>query len=258
MALGDDDLERVAGLDVLLGAPHVALVLLGGDLGLGTGRAGEAGHRADAVGQRPHQLRRDRVRVAVAAGLGDHLDRPADVVEDDHDVRDQEARGRRGVAFLALGQLHGRLEAADRVVGDVADSAAGERRQALPVGAGVLGERIAQRREHVAVRRGVERHRPAARAEERVAPDLLAALDGLEQEGRAAMTQAQERADRRQQIGGKLAHGRTPGAGAGCAAGGRGRGRGGDHRCSTDEFSAKTKKSLQGRLGRGVSRLGVG
>ena len=110
VALRDDDLERVPRGDVLLGAADVALVLLRRHVRLRGGWAREPGDRPDAVGKRPHQLGGDGIGIAVAPGLGDHLDRAPHVVEDHDDVGDQEARGRRGVALLAVRQRDGRLE----------------------------------------------------------------------------------------------------------------------------------------------------
>ena len=77
---------------------------------------------------------------------------------------------------------------------------------------------VRARREQVALRRRVEEDRLAAGGQERVAPDLLAALDRLQQEARPEVAHPQVGGDRRQEVGGQLAHGRPdagPGAGSG-------------------------------------------
>ena len=125
------------------------------------------------------------------------------------------------------GQRDGRLEDGDRVVGERADGAAGEARHPLGrLDAAARDERADARR---AGRRAVDvsigrsgrvgRARSTGRvwiratavadleeparadAEERVAAEALAALDRLEQVGRAAVVEAQEGADRGLEVG---------------------------------------------------------
>ena len=123
------------------------------------------------------------------------------------------------------GQRHGRLEDRDRVVGERADGAAGEARHALgrlDAAArdegpdGVERVRRLERLDRQVRRVGRDGDRPgldpgqavahleqAPRpdAEERVAPEPLAALDGFEQVGRAAVVEAEEGADRGLEVG---------------------------------------------------------
>ena len=185
--------------------------------------AAQRRHRLGAGRQRAEQLRCDLVALALVAGHRDHAQRAARVVERDHGRREQEARRRGRIALAALRQRHRGLEAAHRVVGHVAHRAAAEGGHVRQVEVGVRRERGAQRREQVASRRGVQRQRAAAGGHERVAPDLLAALHGLQQEAGPALADAQERADGREQVGGQLAHRGAaprararPGGGRGC------------------------------------------
>ena len=196
MSLRGNDLEDVAGADVLLAAAYRSLVA-----GLAEQRdalAGGArrGDGADAGRKRTEQVGRDRIGLLVVARLGDHHERLADVVEDDHDRGREKAHGRdRG----AVRQPHRRLELGDGVVGRIADGTAAKSRQRRGVDVGVLGERLPERAEQVTV--------PlldllAARGHEREPPDLLPALDRLEQEAALApLADAQVGGDRRQQIG---------------------------------------------------------
>ena len=143
------------------------------------------------------------------------------MVERDDDGREEEAPDRLVVAVAGRRQRHARLERAGRVVGEAADDAAAERRQAGEIGVGVARERAAQRPE--AARR-VELDRLAAGRHERVAPDLLAALDRLEQEAGTPVPHAQERGHRREQVGRQLAHGRARAPARGGRRDGRGDG----------------------------------
>jgi len=206
VALRHDDLEDVAGADVVLADQDALDVLVHVEVGDRLAARHQRRHGLDALGQRAQQARRDVVGERLVARLRDHLHGGPHVVEGHDDGRDQERRGLREVAVLRRGQRHGRLEARDRVVAHEPDGAAGERRQAREVEHRALGEPGAQRREGV-----VARHRQvdplAARRQERVAADLLAALDALEQEARPEVAQAQVGPDRRQQVGRQLAHG---------------------------------------------------
>jgi hypothetical protein len=122
-----------------------------------------------------------------------------EVVEhDEHVGQHQRHVGEPEDVGVGLGER--RLDGAHEVVAEVADGAAGERgsagegrlaqRRGAP-GDGVRVARIAQRPAH---------HLARAHADERVAPDALALLGGLQQEGRVLRPPAaelQERRDRR-------------------------------------------------------------
>ena len=146
------------------------------------------------------------------------------MVEDEDEVGLDEA-GRRDADRVRLGQRHGRLEGRHRVVGQRPDGAAGEARHAVDRLDATPGDERAQRGQRVGRRRSLDRQvgrervdaqRPgldrgdpvadleqAARAdaEEAVAPEALATLDRLEEIGRPAVVEAEERPDRRLEIG---------------------------------------------------------
>ena len=148
-ALREDDLEGVAGPDVLLRDEYAPLVL--GLIGSPLGRV--APERAvrrlrDRTGQDPGDL----VRVA-----GEHLRRACHVVDADQRVGDDEAA--LGQVGPRVRQPHGRLELGDVVVAEVADHGL---RDAL---------------------RLLERDDSPAAADERV-PSEPPLLDRLEQEAR--------------------------------------------------------------------------
>ena len=123
------------------------------------------------------------------------------------------------------GQRDGRLERGDRVVAEGADRAAGEARHPLDGHDAAPRDEGAQRGERVRGLRGDDREvgrvvgdadraggragdavrdleqPPRADAQEAVAAEALAALDGLEQVGgRGPVVEAQERADRRLEV----------------------------------------------------------
>ena len=138
-------LEDVAALDVHLRGAHHRLVVGGRALGIALAGAAQGRHGLHARGQRPEQVGAERVGLAVVAGLRDHLQRLAHVIEGDDDGREQEAAERRVVALAHRRQRDARLERRARVVGEVADDAAAERGQAGEVGVPVAGERVPQR-----------------------------------------------------------------------------------------------------------------
>jgi hypothetical protein len=149
-ALGEDDLEGVAGGDVLARAGHALLVVVA------RREAAQRARRAGAARERRHRAGEqvgDLVRVAA-----EHLRHPAAVVEADEDVRDHEealrgGRGRRPGAATVGSELGG------VVVAQVADDR---------LGAG---------------RRLVEGDEPRAGSEQRVAAEPTL-LHRLEQEAR--------------------------------------------------------------------------
>ena len=121
-----------------------------------------------------------------------------EVVEDDQHVGEHQrhvgqAERRRGWARRAC------LDRAHEVVAEVADRAAGERRQRRATAPGVNARDLLGR-ERVGVAAVAQRpaqHLARAHADERVAPDALALLGRLEQERRelrVAAAQLQERA----------------------------------------------------------------
>ncbi len=141
-ALAGDDLEDVAGPDVLLRRAHdLQVVLLAevalvgeGDL---AGRLDVVGHGADGCPEplyEPvnafHGLAVGRVRIpALGALAADDLDGLVQVVEDDHLVEEHEEDVRQGaVVRRAVRQA---LHEPHHVVGHVADRAAGEAGQPL-------------------------------------------------------------------------------------------------------------------------------
>ena len=191
-ALGGDDLVGVSRRDVLLGPfdrRHVA--------GLGHLRLGRA--RRDWLGHRHAQRAAERLdRPVDGETLAGYRHRAADMVERDHRLGEQEPhRGQAGVGAVRGGQRH-RLELRHPVVAQEPDRAPGERRRpgGRPGLGGGEGGRLLERPDG----------REAGR-QERVAAHLLASLDRLEQERRRAerLAQAQVGADRRDQVGGKLA-----------------------------------------------------
>ncbi len=200
-ALRRDDLEGVAGVDVLddprdvaleLGALHVRLPVR-----LGPG-AGHAARRRDRPGERRADLV-DHRRVPHR----DDGDRVLEVVEGDERVGEHERH---------VGQAHrvgvGRAERLDRaheVVAEVADRAAGERRQVRVAGQARAPDLLGGERVRVAgVAERPAQHVAGPEADERPAPDPLALLGGLQQErgaGGIGFAQLQERRDRRLAVG---------------------------------------------------------
>ncbi len=187
-ALRGDDLEGVAGDDVAPGrADHRRVVglAISGTKGASHGAGGAAPARSG--GQRP-MSRRDLIGIPVVAGLRDDLHRLPDVVERDHDRREEEACGD-AASSPSRGGGSGtrRLETRDRVVGRRSRRRRRRTAAARVVDAGVTGERLPVRLRRGRPRRRADLEALQPGAEERVAADLLAALDRLEQEsqGRA-------------------------------------------------------------------------
>src|SRR5207247_3016104 len=110
-ALREDDLERVAGANVLLRRADSGFVVGTGWRALREPAAAVPGGKA---GRGPGEEPRDLVAVAP-----DHLRGVLDVVETDQDVGDEEAALRQTGALLR--KLDGGLEPRRVVVGEVAD-----------------------------------------------------------------------------------------------------------------------------------------
>ena len=212
-ALGGHDLKRVAGVDVLDDPRDVGLELLARHVRLKRGprpggrrrmaRHGPGEQLADGLDRR-HGAGVGGLEVAAVVVVGvdvdEHADRVAQVVEDHEHVGEHQRHVRQPDRVGV--RLAQRLDRAHEVVAEVADGAAGERRHVRPrrlavardLGGGVavgIGGLVAQRPAHDLAR---------AHPDEAVAPDLLAALGGLEQERlrrRLAAAQLQEGRDRR-------------------------------------------------------------
>ena len=123
-ALAGQDLERVAGGDVLLGSLHDLEVAVVGNLGSGLAGDHRLGcfHRLGGA-QRGH----DPFHRLGFTGNGDH---PADVIECHHRVGQHEpGAGNVGIVGVGRGQLD-RLQLRDPVVADVSDRSPNERREA--------------------------------------------------------------------------------------------------------------------------------
>ena len=195
LAPGEDDLDRLAGRDRVLGDLDGVDVLVAAEARLdrspsapatGAAVAGAPFARrprvpaiSAAVGRaRPLERLEDRLLGDPVAALevgrvgverGDRRQRVGQVVEDEDEVGLDEGR-RRDADRVALGQRHGRLEGRDRVVGERPDGAAGEARHPL----GRLdaaarheradgGQRVGRRRSSRSAgpgRRSGTRHRP--------------------------------------------------------------------------------------------------
>ena len=160
--LAEDDLEDVAGLDVLLALADDRLVLLAGEVGPGrepgrpvgvdVGQAelgaglGEAGDQLVDPGAGP-LVRGPRRLARVEVGVRHDQDRLVDVVEDDHPVVEGEREvGQAAVVGRGVRQV---LDVADRVVAGVADRPPREPGEARHRGRAIafdelleLGERV--------------------------------------------------------------------------------------------------------------------
>ena len=236
-ALGQHDLERVAGVDVVTDALHARLVLraahgrgdgavrgrrIGADLGCvdhaprragGEGRGQLGAHVRDAL----HGALVGAVDVApVDERVGDDRDGVLEVVEHEYRVGQQERH--LGQAEVVRRRVRERLQAPHQVVAEVADEAAGERRQRCrlaarrrPVAAhevGDGGERVVVLEAQplavllhgeAPVRVGHEG--AGADAEEREAAQVLALLGALQEEPTAGRTELEERRDGGLEIG---------------------------------------------------------
>ena len=164
-------------------------------------------------------IERLEVLVAGDARVGDDQDAVLDVIEREHRVEQHEP-GVVARRHRRRRRASRRLEPRRRVVAEVADRAAGEARQARARTAtgssaissrSVVDERLA-RVSVVAPARSIDRLAVARAqdqerilAEERVAADVLAAFDALEQERVVGVLgDLEERRDRRQQVGDDL------------------------------------------------------
>ncbi len=141
-----------------------------------------------------------------------------DVIEDDQVVAEEQEHV--GDFQLLLCGLRQALDESNGVVAEVADSAAGEAGQSRDLDGPALGQQAADRGKGIAlapfqlgavactddelVSAGAQRQR-GPHAEEAVAAHLLALLDGLQQEGRAAVSQLEIDRNGRFEIGGQLA-----------------------------------------------------
>jgi hypothetical protein len=242
-ALAEYDLEGVAGVDVVADAPDAGLELLAGHrrgdgaarspAGLGHGvciwlcRVGLR-HAVGAGGERRPQLLldgRDAIdgpligAVHVAAlheGVGHHRDRVLEVVEHEHGVGEQERHLRQ--AEVVGRRVREVLQAPHQVVPEVADEAAGERRQSGASAGGrrpVAADQVGGRGEGVGVLDlqavAVLLHRQApvrvghegagADAEEGIAAEVLPLFRALEEEGAPRGAELEERRDGGLEVG---------------------------------------------------------
>ncbi len=221
-ALGDLHLVDVAGDNVLLAALHLAqeVLLLGvGDDGLlADGRRLDGvGDGGEGVGQALHQLvdapaglAVGGLDIAVEAAVGDDLDGVLEVVEDEDGVGEHEQGLGEGLR-VGVGDGDARLEVAGDLVGEEADGAAGEAREAvLDGGQGEARELLFDLQQGVGALVGTGVGATAEDAvglgaDEAVAGQPLAALDGLEEEGVVATGDFEERRYGRLEVGGDVA-----------------------------------------------------
>ena len=226
-SLRQHHLVDVAGGDVRLGGADRRLVLF---LGLVRRQDQRTVLAPGRHRQRPLELlldKRDlgageliqRLEILVAADprVGDDQDAVLHVVEGQHGVEEHE-RGVVAGTPRAVGAGGGRLEPGRGLVAEVADCPAGEARQPGHERRLVLRHQRPQRIgvravEHRRLAGPFHRHHAAGRAqhqervltEERVAADVLAAFDALEQERVVGVLgDLEERRDRGQQVGDNL------------------------------------------------------
>ena len=151
----------------------------------------------------------------VAPGRGHHLDRVADIVEDDQRVRDHE----HGVVDIAMGTRALRqslFEVTHHFIGEETHGPAAEARKPAHGDGPVPGEKILQDRQgiapvgqlhEVAVAADLHllglhaNHGQGVGAQEGVAAPLLAALDALQQEGVGSLPDLQKGRHRRLLVG---------------------------------------------------------
>ena len=166
-------------------------------------------------------VQRLEILVRRDARVGDDQDPVLDVIEREHRVEQHEAGLVRAVGRRAEVAEH-RLEPRRRAVAEIADRPAREARQLRHERRPEVGHQTPQRLDERPLALGrhaaaIHRRLAVARAqdeerilaEERVAPDVLAALDAFEEEGVVGVLgDLQERGHRRQEIGDDLlAHG---------------------------------------------------
>ena len=160
-------------------------------------------------------VQRLEILVAGDPGVGDDQNAVPHVIEREHRVEQHEARF---VLARPSSTAAHRFEPGGRVVAEIADRAAGEARQPWHERRVEAGHQLAQRGDErlVRLRRlsgaiddrlAVPRAQDQERilAEERIAADVLATLDRLEQERVVGVLgDLEERRHRRQQVGDKL------------------------------------------------------
>ena len=194
------------------------------------GRAGDLGRRRapGTVERGEDRLLGDPVAALEVGRLGvqrrDRGERVGEVVEHQDEVGLDEGR-HRDVDGVELRERDGRLERGDRVVGERPDGAAGEPRHPVDRQHPAARHERADRGEGIGGRRAVDRQvrgigrdgdrpglgpgdavadleePPRPDAEERVPAEALAALDRLEEIGRTAVVEPQERPDRGLEVG---------------------------------------------------------
>ena len=226
--LGEHHLIDVAGGDVLLALANLLLVLIAGAVRPhleGRPVVRPRRHREIALELALEELnlgarelvQRLEVVVGGDARVGDDQDAVLDVVEREHGVEHHEAGLIGSIGRVADVAEH-RLEPGCCAVSEVTDRAAGESGQIGDEGRPEVGHQLAQRLDErtiavgdgaVALERGMAVARPQNQervlAEERIAPDVLAAFDALQQERViGVLGDLQERRHRRQQIGDDL------------------------------------------------------
>ena len=204
VAVGDVALGRLDGLQVVLVRPVRLDRLPRRPV---ERRVGQRGERAREALREALDLR-DRgvvggVDIAVEARVRDHLDGVQHVVEDQQRVREHQP-GLRYAQRVRLRLRHA-LEVPDRLVADVADGAAVEARQAGRRDRAELGDLVLDHAQRVAVLVVQRAHAVGLRADERVAPHALAALDGFEQERVVAARDLEVGGDGRFEVGADLA-----------------------------------------------------
>ncbi len=147
------------------------------------------------------------VDVAIEAAVGDDLDGVVDVVEDDHGIG-EEPDGLGDADLVELGRDDARLEVTDRVVGDVADGAAGEGGDAGGDDLAEAGELLLDGDEGVALPflagAGAD-DAVGLGADEGVAGEALAAFDRFEEEAVGARGDLEVGGDGGFEVGGDFA-----------------------------------------------------
>jgi len=257
-ALAEHHLKHVAGADVVLALFNGSDEALAGEAGDEVGLAQGIGRQHVRVaGTAVAQPVDQRIQSALGAGPGlrlgrvgvdDEVQAALEVVEHRHffaqheeDVGRVELIGQHAAVGQRAGQT--RLDVTDALEAEVADQAAGERRQAVDFGHRVGGAQtfdLAQRVGHVAgfdqlaevahfqavAAEGVAA--PCRQADDRMPAPGLAAFNGLEQIGLWAVGQLEVDRKRGVQIGQDLAHHRDAGVAFGGESGkGGGVGHGG-------------------------------
>ena len=193
-------LDDVPSIDVLDAAFYNVRVPLRGEVGLDWRRAVETGYPAlqlgrqsEGLGQPPdhlidagHGIGVGFFHAVVEAGVADHLDVVAQVVEDKHRFREHEDRFGHALGVGGHGR-HPRLEVPDGVVGQVADGPAVEDGQAADRDELVLAHLLFYQRQGVHLALGLARagmeHTVGVGADEAVAAQPLPAFDAFQQEG---------------------------------------------------------------------------